>query len=211
MIQYSNVLAPDEITQLIDYFNSKEYSKENYKDTVHGHLLRYRNKHSEYEIADSAVRSILYPKVLSIIGEHGIDGGMLLESHYPFGLHIDSWTDDIFPGKKMHVKNQLFANKSIMFPLVSSKKFNTVFFDYYSDTILDFPNEGNCQNTDFFINNIDLSHFTQSQRNFVADKSISGVFEWEAGSVVVWPRNQLHCSGNFYNSGLIKTAIILFT
>ena len=55
MMQYNDILTTEEITRLTDYFVSKEYSAENFKDTIHGHRLRYRNKHTDYDLENSIV------------------------------------------------------------------------------------------------------------------------------------------------------------
>ena len=207
MNQYDDVLSESEIVELIEFFQGKEYSVSNYKDTIHGHLLRYRNKHTFYDDKNSLVYKILYPKIYQLIGEHYINSGAFLESHYPFGLHVD--TNQQFIDKSIYVHSAINKQKALIIPLVGSDKFNTVFFDHFTDTV-DWPVSSKCDLEDFFIDGIDFSHFSQFQRDFVADKNISGVFKWTTGSIAVWPRTQLHCSSNFYNTGLVKLAITLF-
>jgi hypothetical protein len=207
MMQYDDILTAEEIALLNNYFVSKEYSVENFKDTIHGHRLRYRNKHTDYDLENSIVHDILYPKIYSLIGDHALNSGAFLESHYPFGLHVD--TNKQFLNKLMYVHSAINVSKAIIIPLVSSKKFTTVFFDCYNDSI-DFPPDTATPVGDLFVDGVDLSHLPQNQRSFIADKHISGIFEWKTGSVAIWPRNQLHCSSNFYNTGLVKTAITLF-
>lgn len=210
MIQYNDILTKDEISQLNDYFDLKEYSSEDVRDTVHGNLLRYRNKHSDYDIDNSVVRNIVYPKIQSLIGEHFINSGAFLESHYPFGLHVD--TNQQFLDKSKYLHSNPNIEKAIIIPLNESDKFNTVFFDHHVDLIkYQCDNSCNLNNlNDFFIDGIDLSHLNQTQRDYIADKYISGVFNWKIGSVAIWPRNQLHCSSNFYKTDLVKKAITLF-
>lgn len=208
-----NVLTSHEVGFLLSYYNSKPYTAENIREYQGQKIINNRHKDSEYDIPTSPVHQLIYPKLKEIIGLHQMDGGSLLESHFPFQMHLD--THKTFEDNQFyqHTETSKCLDIAVLISLNEDPSFKTVMFDYCADTIdlTQIPSEGNMNIQESIeCADVTLDHFTSQQLEFIKNLKISSVYNWSAGSVIVWPRRQLHCSSNFYSSGKQKKAIVLF-
>jgi hypothetical protein len=208
-----NFLTSDEVKFLLSYYDSKPYTAENIREYQGRKIINNRHKNSEYDLTTSPVHQLIYPKLKEIIGMHQLDAGSLVESHFPFQIHLD--THKTFEDKHFyqHTEAQKCLDIAVLISLNEDPSFKTVMFDYYADAIdlKQIPSNGN-MNTQTSVerSEVNLDHFTNQQLEFIQNLKISRVYNWSAGSVIVWPRRQLHCSSNFYPSGNQKKAIVLF-
>jgi hypothetical protein len=207
-----NFLNNDEVGFLLSYYDSKPYTSERTTEYQNRTIILNRNKNSDYDQPTSLVHQLLGPKLKKLLGPHVMDSGSLLESHYPYSMHLD--THDTFEDRQfyLHNKKEKCLDIAVLISLNEDPSFKTVMFDYFSDTI-ELTQIPNSQNNNIVSNDysgIDLSHFTQQQLDFVKNLKISNVYNWSLGGLVIWPRRQLHCSSNFYSSGKQKKAIVLF-
>jgi len=205
-------LTANETELLLSYFDDQPYTCENTVEYNSNMIVENRHKNNDYNVPNSLCQGIIYPKLEKIIGLHIMDSGSFLESHYPFGIHVDSkktFADDKFYS---HVDSSL--NISVLISLNEDPGFNTVMFDYFAE-IVDYdqvPSTRSLSNTiaDPKYADLNFDHFTPQELKFVRNLQITNVYKWKTGSVIMWPRNQLHASSNFYASGKQKKAIVLF-
>ena len=206
-------LTIDEVNSILTYFNNRPYDVENIKEVCGEAIVNNRHKNNDYNLPGSLVREIVYSKLEKIVGPHIMDNGSLLESHYPYAAHLDTHQD--LSRKNFHCHSDNFLNQSVLLSLNEDPSFKTVMFDYFAD-LVDYTeppvNDGSIANTmlDPKYANLDFSHMLENQINFIKHIQITDVYNWKTGSAIIWPRNQLHTSSNFYHSGKQKKAIVLF-
>jgi hypothetical protein len=209
----SNFLTTDDINLLSTYFDDKPYTVERTREYQGNTIIYNRHKNSEYELTDGLVHQIIYPKLEKIIGPHAMDNGSFLESHYPYSIHLD--THQTYAEKQFQCHNNNYLNHAVLISLNDDPSFKTVMFDYFAD-ILDYtqtPSEStNTVNTmaDPKYADLDFSHMLPHQIEFIRSVKITNVYSWKVGSAVIWPRNQLHASSNYYPSGKQKKALVFF-
>ena len=124
MIQViDNFISLDCVKKLQDEFYTRPYVKEKHIDSLYGRVLQYRNKNLNYNLYDDPVHEILSPAVHQNIGECNIQNGTFLESHFPFGLHVDT--------------SETFEKKTVL------QHHQTKFWTCFADTVIRtqlFPN-----------------------------------------------------------------------
>jgi hypothetical protein len=205
-----NFLNNDEVDFLISYYADKPYTSEKTWIYQGREIIYNRHKNSDYDLPTSPVHQLLYPKLKELLGPHVMNSGGLLESHYPYPLHLDTYNK--FEDKKfyLHNKKQECLDIAVLISLNEDPSFKTVMFDYFADTI-DFDNPPMVGNTGSEKwPNIDLEHCSPAQLDFAKNLKILDVYDWSRGGLVTWDRRQLHCSSNFYPSDKQKQAIVLF-
>lgn len=203
-----NILSTSEVKILLEYFKTRPYSKESYREIDGKNILLTRHKDSEYDQKDSIVYKILHEKLYKILGKHEFDSGTLLESHYPFGLHVDTPQQFDIGSFYSHSTDTLRKNIAVLICLSEDPLFNTVFFNYFTN-VFDIPLDieyVEVPNT----KEADLSHLSPLYTKFSKSINIVDVYKWNIGDVFIWPRNQLHCSSNFLKSNKTKNALVLF-
>jgi hypothetical protein len=198
---YHNVFTPDEIQQLIKFFDDKESfpTERNIK-----------NKNLEYHILDDFAYKLLNPKLTKLLGEHEFDTGTYKESSAPYGIHVDSRTmHDTITGLMSFAVGLPKQNVAVLIPLVEGPEFKTVTFDVFSDYNL--SDKDLNTRTQEQINALNPDEF-EHVRNFkiLNRLPVDSIFEWKLGSVFVWPRNQQHMSTNFAKYNVTKKFLILF-
>lgn len=208
-----NFLTAKETNFLLSYYESKPYTSEKFTEYQGQQIAYNRHKNSDYDLTSSPVYHLLYPKLKKLLGPHIMDSGALLESYYPYTIHLD--TAQTFRDYNFYSHNKIenCLNIAVLISLNEDPSFKTVMFDYFADTIdvAHLPKivpSNNITSLDQY--NLDLQHLTVQELKFVKNLKISDVYDWTAGGLVTWDRNQLHCSSNFYPSGKQKKAIVLF-
>ena len=208
MIQViDNFISLDCVKKLQDEFYTRPYVKEKHIDSLYGRVLQYRNKNLNYNLYDDPVHEILSPAVHQNIGECNIQNGTFLESHFPFGLHVD--TSETFGKKQFYSTTKQNFGHALLIPLSEHNCFQTVFFDWRSMTCPNLP-MFDSEKPMITSNSPNLDHLTEKARDFLSDKPLIKSIKWNLGSAIIWPRDQLHCSSNFYLTGLHKLAITMF-
>ena len=208
----SEFLTISETNLLLSYFDDQPYVAENTVEYNSNMIVENRHKNNDYNVPNSLCRQIIYPKLEKIIGPHIMDSGSLLESHYPYSLHVDS--KKTFAKDKFYSHVNVSKDISVLISLNEDSSFNTVMFDYFAE-IFDcdqVPSTRSQSNTtaDPKYADLNFDHFTPQELKFVRNLQITNVYKWKTGSVIMWPRNQLPASSNFYASGKQKKAIVLF-
>jgi len=206
---FDNVFTTLEIDQLIDFYSTLPIT--NTRHYPNGELVR-QMKNSEYNLSDQVPYKILKSKLTSVLGEHCFTGGHWMDSYSPFRLHIDNISSYDKQGIPVF-ESPLHQNIGVLIPLCEHKHFQTIFFDYMLDTFEhDFSNEvytpGDTELSPEFMELVD--HHTAEECNHIKKFKLNCVLDWKIGSVLTWPRNQLHCSSNFKKYNLNKQAIVLW-
>jgi len=207
-----NFLTVDEINFLLSYYDNKPYTSEKTTEYQGHNIVKNRHKDSDYNLVDGPIYQLLHPKLEKLLGSHILDSGAVLESHYPYQPHIDSrkrFTDKFY----QHNTDEKCVDTAVLISLNEDPSFKTIIFDYFSKS-LDLTQVPELKNNNITASsvkdNIDLTHFTDQELKFVDNLKISNVYNWKVGGLVTWNRNQLHCSSNFYSSGLQKKALVFF-
>jgi len=206
---FNNVFSPDEISQLINFYSALPISNTRYYPN--GELVRHM-KNSEYNLQDQLPYKILNPKLRNILGDHCFTGGHWMDSYSPFRLHIDNISSYNQQGIPVF-NSPLHQNIGVLIPLCEHQHFQTIFFDYLLDTFeLNFLHKiyspSNSELSEEFMNLVD--HHSSEECNRIKKFKLDCVLDWKIGSVLSWPRNQIHCSSNFKKYNLNKQAIVLW-
>lgn len=203
---FDNVFSSEEIAKLNKYYDKKEYTV---IKTDHRGRLKYKNKNNDYNITYSIPYKIIHQKLTKLIGDHSMQYGAYLESHYPFLPHVDTNENFKDPSYYQHTV-PLHTNISVLIPLSEHQDFNTIFWKYWVDEykegdILPIQTE---QEADLgsILDHVEKDYDRMQLARLALDK----IYNWKIGSLVVWDRNQLHAATDFTKSGLAKTAITLF-
>jgi hypothetical protein len=206
-------LTAQEVGLLLDHFDRCPCAVEKTKQHQDKTIIYNRHKNIDYNMTGSLVRQIIYPKLEKIIGPHTMDNGSLLESHYPYPIHLDTHQDSA--KKNFYCHSHDWKNQAVLISLNEDPCFKTVMFEYFAD-LLDYSlapiGDGTITDTiqDPRYENLDLSHLADSQIEFIKNIKITSVYHWKIGSALLWPRNQLHTSTNFYHSAKHKKAVVIF-
>jgi hypothetical protein len=206
---YKDVFSSSDITRLIDFYNLLPIS--DVKFSPNGKIFR-NIKNSEYNFEDQDVFKILNPALTKILGPHQFTGGHWLDAHSPYTLHIDNISD--FQKRNIPVfQSPLHKNVGVLIPLVEHQHFNTVFFDHYFEILEPGYIQKTANNSMSLLDQsiMDLlDHHSAENLVDIQRFRLDRVVNWKIGSVLVWPRNQLHCSSNFEKYGLTKQAVVLW-
>jgi len=202
-----NAISISLLEELIEFYDTQPISNVRYRDN--GDIFRYM-KHPLYDDHQLLPYQILNPILNSLIGEHAFDGGHYLDAIWPFTAHFD--TNEIFKSRNIlthDCKNS--SNLGILIPFSENKNFRTVFFDYFLEheskkklSIPDNPTENDPSLMEM------LDHHSDEEFQILKYIPVSDVAEWRMGSIIVWPRHQLHCSSNFAKFNLTKQALVLW-
>jgi len=211
--RYPDFLTQSQCAEISEWLKPRPYSKTKYTmDDQDNEVIQYRNKNLDLQLSTSLVAKILNPLILQTFGQLPTHGS-LLESHYPFGLHVD--TVKSFDNKEYESLHQEYIDISFLIPLNQGPGHQTVFFDYFSELIDDDLKSASAKTLQLDIPKFqgveDLSHLTNAERHLLNENNIvaSDYETWQIGNAFTWPRRQLHCAGNFYTQG-VKEAITLF-
>lgn len=218
MVPYPDFITREEGCQILECLRDKEYTKEKTRVTYNGEtLIVYKNKNLDLELEDGCVAKIITPKIMKLVGRLP-KSSALLESHHPFGLHVDTVTTfvnkDIDSECDFPETNLFFDNLAFLIPLTEDKDQQTILFDFYSDDLdLDRPKDKlpYALPTPVYDGVHDLGNLDSEDRHLLHHYNItvSDCFTWKIGHAFTWPRNQLHCAGKYFQSDL-KQALVLF-
>lgn len=175
--------------------------------------FQYKNvddKSLDYQNADSVSNQIIRPKLDQLLGQdHEFETGAYKEARSPYATHVDN--------QEYHKSHYNFACTSryycaALIPLSQDPEFRTVLFDVHSDTSVGM---GAPLQEDYLTasNDLPMSWFTHIQEPAFGQLSklpVDLVYEWQLGSMIFWPRTQLHASTDFAKFGLSKKFIIIF-
>ena len=211
--RYPNFLTQSQCAQILEWLEPRPYSKTKYQTDDQGNeIVKYRNKNLDLHLSTSLVAEIINPSIMQTFGKLPTHGS-LLESHFPFGLHVD--TVETFDKKGFESLHKDDINISCLIPLNQGPGHQTVFFDYFSNLIDDNLKSASTKTLQLDVPKFqgveNLSHLTNTERHLLDENNIvvSDYETWQIGNAISWPRNQLHCAGNFYTRG-VKEAIVLF-
>ena len=201
---FRNLISPEEINLLQDYYSQKPVMQTKFKDDAKT-ILKTKIKNSDYNIVDSIVYKILWPKIKNIVGDHAMTHGAYYESFYPYSIHTDTDSENVHAPK---LDQHINLNLGILVPLTQSSVDKTIFFKHFVDhfsesTIL----------PDKIVQHDDLSlfdHVSPWQKNKLKFLQIDKIFQWKLGDIAIWNRNQIHCAGNFLSHETSKCHIALF-
>lgn len=206
---YENVFTHSEIDQLKDFYDQLPIANVRYHSD--GRLFR-NMKNSEYNLENQAAFKILNPKLTKVLGPHHFTGGHWLDAHSPYLLHIDNISSFTEANVPVYY-SPLHKNIGVLIPLVEHKHFNTIFFNHYFETLSPLYKQEIAKDSISLLDDsiMDLlDHHSSDDLPNIKRFKLDQVVNWKIGSVLTWPRNQLHCSSNFEKYGLTKQAIVLW-
>jgi len=193
---YRNVLSPQDITALIEFYKSKPDAG------TESHVV---NKNFEYQIPEDFSYQLLHSKLEQILGPHEFDTGAYKECIQPYPLHSDSPETHNKLGTITSFGHGKKLNLAVLIPLVEGDQFRTVVFDCFSKQDLRsklMP----------IVNQLDREDFTHctNQWGTMSHLPVLDVYHWCLGDVFVWDRQQYHASADFARHGLVKKFLIMF-
>ena len=198
---FHDVISKKKINLLIEYYSKKPYSQIRYRDRDQK-ILHLKEKHSDYNVKGSIPHIILNPILKAIIGDHQMYNGAYHEIYDPVRLHVDTnqnltECDQIGPGDK---------NIGILIPLAEGPKFQTIFFDYFTEN---FTDESKVSEQEFHTDMNPFQHLHDWMKEKVTGIPIDKIFDYKLGDLVCWDRRQLHCAANL-PPAVFKTQIVIF-
>jgi hypothetical protein len=173
---------------------------------------RNQVKHLDYNLPDSVACQVIRPKLNDIIDpDHRFTNGCYREARYPYATHIDNYDFHqpfySFEAERKH-------SCAVLIPLIEDPEFRTVLFDLHSNQDLGIgrplPDDLVCKQKSNDLDPAWFSHISEPARGQLQYVPVDKVFEWRLGSMVTWPRTQLHASTDFSRFGLCKRFAILF-
>jgi len=204
-------LTHDQVQLLLKEFDRQPYTVEKTKQLDDKTIIYNRHKNNHYNHPASIAHRLVYPNLEAVIGQHTMDHGSFLESHYPYTIHVDTHAN--FKNKDFFSHNENTLNLGILISLNEDPNFNTVFFDHFTE-IYDVTNPpvvaSKNTTSKYSLDDVNLSHLTAEEQAYAKDLEITDIYQWKIGHAVIWPRNQLHVSSNFYPTGKQKKALVLF-
>ena len=196
---YKNIFSQEEVNQILNFFKNQPIATKNY--------LNF-DKNLDYHIEDSFAHTFIKPKIQALIGDHHFENGSYKECIQPYTIHIDNyaWWDDTYTFKAEE-NHQCF----LLIPLVTSPKLRTVTFDIFYEKRYEMgepmPSEWlGIKNT---LDLEDFSHCKPETREQIQYLPVDRDLEWQAGDVIRWHKNQLHCSTDFAKYDLVKKFVLL--
>lgn len=200
---YKNFLTKQEIGQLINYKNSQPISSTKYTETGEIKALHTNINYDK----DGVVKNILHEKLDQIFAGYSVDTGSFLESITPYGLHVDT--------NRYHAKTvgstrlkKINHSQTLLIPLDENLNFETIIFDHHTqeldkEKLKKLPNIQ--QDLKF-----DCDHLSNLDSEIIKKIKIVGIYKWQKGDLLAWPREQLHCSNNFRKYANSKQALVIF-
>lgn len=198
---YKNVFSQGEVDLILDYFARLPVANE-----LNGNI----DKNLDYHVKSSLAYKLIKPKINSIIGEHNFQNGSYKECTSPYTVHIDNrawWDDGTTYTFDVEQKHECF----LLIPLVTDTRFRTVIFDvlsadkYLMGEIM--PQEWLGEKNSLDLQ--DFSHIKSDTKEQVQYLPLDIDAVWQAGDVIRWHRNQLHCSSDYAKYSLTKKFILL--
>jgi len=198
---YKDIFVQSEIQEILNYFAERPIATVN----ANGNL----DKNLDYHIESSLAYNLIKPKITTILGEHSFQNGSYKECVCPYPTHIDNqawWTDKAYTFN-VEQQHECF----LLIPLTFDTRFRTVIFDVLSEERLEMG-EPMPQAWMQGKNNLtlkDFTHFKDETREQLQYLPIDMDITWQVGDIIRWHKNQLHCSTNFAQFGLIKKFVLL--
>lgn len=206
---FSDVITLDELKELeilIKSFNDvRKYSHDKGK-YINQHIASF-HKFPYYKPESAKIRQIVEPIFLKTLGKIPlIDNCHILDAHLPYLLHTDLITINRVPGTT--------PEYSMLLPLQTTEC-KTILFNEYSLTDIEFEPyvQAFKGKPEFKLdkNFCDkyLSHLHPSDLKYL---SLQTVFDWVAGSMIMFDPRYFHCSSNFLKQGYDnKQAVLLWS
>lgn len=211
--RYPNFLTQSQCTKILEWLEPQPYAKTRYKTDSEGNeIVQYGIKHLDLHLGTGVVCEIINPLIMNTFGRLPTNSSFT-ESHEPFALHVD--TPATFEQKGYESLHKEDMNLSFIIPLKHGPGHQTVFFDYYRNTIDNEIESAGLKTEKLAVPQFDgvedLSHLTNTERHILAENNIrvDDYENWKIGDAFSWLRTQLHCAGNINTRGA-KEAIVLF-
>ena len=199
---YRSVFDDSEVEKILNYFQHRPTV---YVNPNNGNI----DKNLDYNRPVSAVHRLIQPKITNLLGEHTFQNGSYKECVVPYPTHIDNqaWWEDKAYTFDTDPQHECF----LLIPLVSDARFRTVMFDILSTDRLEIgaPMPATWLGDRNNLEMDDFSHCELETQTQIAHLPVELDVSWQAGDVIRWHRNQLHCSTNFARYGLVKKFILL--
>jgi hypothetical protein len=206
---FSDIISSDELTtldSLIRSFNDIRIYSHDHGKYANQHIASF-HKFPYYEDAAEPIRQILEPLFLKTIGKLPlIDNCHILDAHLPYLLHTDLTTKNRIPGTSpaysMLIPLQTSECKTIIF---NEYSLHDIEFEPYIENYVGQPT----MTLDKEFCNKYLSHLHPSVLKYL---SLQTVYDWSAGSMVMFDARYFHCSSNFIKQGYNnKQAVMLWS
>lgn len=199
-------LSAKQVSLILEWLKDKPYVKTQMVQYQGQELIKYRNKNFNYHDPKSLMHRLLHKKVCDLLGEHSADSCSLMEGHFPFELHVDSY--QAYKTREINAFNKAASNLAVLICLNEHPLFKTVYFDHFTPEWL--PDQFESPNLGINEHDVDLSHLDTKSLEVAKSLKISRVVPWQVGTAIVFRRDQLHCASNFFGNGLTKMAVTLF-
>jgi len=193
-----NAITQKQVQDLRDFYNNRE---------VDAHTPNFsNNKNLEYHIEEDISFSIFNPVFKELLGEHEFDTGSFKESLQPYGIHTDSRRKHealdimLFGGDAKH-------NLAIICPFDTSEHLKTLVFKHQDDHN---PEElNNYDHVNLIENKLDIADY-QHCDPIVKQLEVDLEYTWNAGDLLMFQRDQWHCSNFFKRQTETKNFVIFF-
>lgn len=168
----------------------------------------------DYHLEDSVTFKIVKPKIDALFGnDHCFASGCYKIAFRPYETHFDN--QNFLNHSNVYSFSSTKQNEAaVLIPLVQGQYFNTVLFDVYSAEYhrMGKPLPSNFEQLNH--NDLNLQHFDHFDDELAKQQltklPLDKIYNWHLGDLVIWHRDQLHCSTNFQKFHLNKEFIILF-
>ena len=203
---YKNIFSSEEINKLINFYNSQPFvpmEDYHYRDKEKK-IIKQKCKNPEYYPGIPPYK-VLHKKLKNLIGDHTLNHGSYNDGYYPFGLHTDTNTTQSNDGITL---STVTKNIAVLIPLSQHESCKTIFFNFFADEF----EKHTIVKTDqsYAVDQSLYGHCSDWGKEKLKFLEVDKIFNWKLGDIATWPRNQLHCAGNFLGKIEYKSFVTLF-
>lgn len=187
-----------QIHELKEYYKSKE---------VNAHTPNYsNNKNLEYHDEEDISYKIFNPVFSELLGDHEFDTGAFKQSLEPYPIHTDSRERHIALGCYLF-GTTVKHNLAIICPLESGDYLKTLVFKYRS---IHNPSEDEEHKKSLITSNgLEYNNYKHCG-SLVTQLEVDIEYSWQAGDLLIFYRDQWHCSNYFKVNKDTKDFLIFF-
>lgn len=203
-------LSDSEIFDIERRFRQDVYTKV-WIEQVHGDRP-YAHSHYWYPSPSykDELGSFLNDRILSRLGDHFCDNWHILNAFVPYGIHTDSYDDEVECGTH-GIMDGFDFGYTFLIPLADYEASTVVMNEMspnmkVADKWIKLKNR---QPLDLIDDSVYDAHLTHQSKELFRYFSIDTIFKWTKGSLLAMDRSAFHCSSNFIKTGLLEKRAII--
>lgn len=206
---FRDVISPGQIREMQDWFASRSPDITKKKPNGRRFHDEWRIDRFVNDIPSRILRSVIEP----ILPNSVLFSGAYRESHFPFGLHIDT-SEEVWaklPSMLASTPGMVSYDAAVIIPFDGEPGSRTVVFDVSTRTWEPGQTKMHAMDIDNGLDPADFSHLEDpTDMANITKLPLLLDFRWKPGDMVIWSRDKLHTASNFLDHSVTKKAITMF-